>query len=85
MCSHADYTIQFIHALESRNRVVMGTTVGEGSELHCFSQKWESGINSPQGSWVLCYMRWETTVGAVRDEGGITFQNSQPVLSLTTG
>ena len=46
-CYYPDYTIQFIHALESRNTAVIETTVGEGSELHCFSQKWESGINPP--------------------------------------
>lgn len=53
-CYSPDYTIQFIRALESRNTVVMETTVGEGSELYCFSQKWESGVNPPPGSWVLC-------------------------------
>ena len=47
-CYYPDYTIQFIHALESRNTAVMETTEGEGRESHCFSQKWESGINPLQ-------------------------------------
>jgi len=59
-CYYPDYTIQFIHALESRNTAVIETTVGEGNELHCFSQKWESGINPPPGSWVLCQPLWAT-------------------------